>query len=86
MFVGSNNNKPLSQMNAVEKMNKIVDAIKSGKTLVFSTYIKCISISPKAFAKWEASGYPLFKVSGNSLMMASGKKYNCIDYCKITIH
>jgi len=73
-------------MNATEKMNKIVETIKSGKTLVFSTYLKHIAVSPKSLAKWEASGHQLFKVSGNSVMMASGKKYNCIDGCKITIH
>jgi hypothetical protein len=73
-------------MNATEKMTKIVDTIKSGQTLVFSTYLKHISVSPKTLAKWEASGHKLFKVSGDSVLMASGKNYNCIDGCKITIH
>ena len=73
-------------MNAQEKINKMVETIKSGKTLVFSTYLKNIAVSPKTLAKWDASGYQLFKASGDSVLMASGKRYDCIDGCKITIH
>jgi hypothetical protein len=73
-------------MSATDKMTKIIETIKSGRTLVFSTHLKHVQVSPKTLAKWEASGHNLFKVSGNSVFMARGKNYDCIDGCKITIH
>lgn len=73
-------------MTATEKLDRINELIGMGKTLIFSTYLKHAQVSPKAAATWKKNGWTMFKVSGNNLFMASGKKFVCIDGCKITVH
>lgn len=72
-------------MNAQEKLSKLLSVLSSGKTVYISTYLRCTKITAKHIAKFEEIGRPLFKVSGNSLFMSVGKRYDCIDYCKVTM-
>ena len=72
-------------MNATTKLAEIVKTIESGKTVTISTAWKAWEITPRTWAKWVASGHSLLKVKGESLYMARGKAYDCIDLCKFTV-
>lgn len=72
-------------MNAQQKIDKILTTVKEGKTIYISTALRSYKITQKTVNNWEKSGLQLFKVQGDSMMMASGKKWLCIDYCKFTV-
>ena len=72
-------------MESKEKLSKIIEALESGKTLFFSTCLKHIKVTPKTYKKWQKSGYELFKADSKSVYIAEGKKFSCIDGCKITV-
>ena len=72
-------------MTAAERLQSWIDAISSGKTLYVATYAKCWKIDSKTVAKFSKAGMPVLKAKGESLYMASGKSYVCIDYCGIRI-
>jgi hypothetical protein len=71
---------------ASEKFEAINKNLLAGKTVFIATYTKATKITPKTFKSWEASGHKLFKLAGNSLYMARGKKFDCIDYCSIVFN
>ena len=71
-------------MTAQEKLSAITESLANGGTVYVSNHLRHWEITPKAAAKWEAIGRPLFKVVANSLYMGSGKRYVCISYCAIT--
>jgi hypothetical protein len=71
-------------MNAAEKIGKIVETIKSGHTVYVTTATRSTKITPNTLKKWDEAGHELFRASGDSMYMASGNKFVCIDYCKIT--
>lgn len=51
--------------------------LSEGATVYISTYTKATKITPKRYASWP-SDRPLFKVSGSDLLMARGRRYDCI--------
>lgn len=69
---------------AAEKVAKLVAAIEAARTAYIPTYTRCYKITPATLASWKRSGLVLFKASGDSMMMAIGKKFVCIDYASIT--
>lgn len=71
---------------ASERLEYITNALNDGKSVIFSTYLRHIKVTPKTVASWKKSGHTLFKVSGDRLMMASGKNFICIDGCVINIY
>ena len=77
----SNDTKTTAQ----EKLDRILAGLSQGCVLYVTTYTKCIRITQRHVDKWAAAGRPLLKVTGNSLYMAVGKGYDCIDFCSIRI-
>ena len=71
---------------ASERLEYITNALNAGKSVIFSTYLRHIKVTPKTVASWKKSGHTLFKISGDRLMMASGKNFICIDGCVINIY
>ncbi len=78
-------NLPEEFATAAEVHGAILSALSQGRTVYISTCMRHTKVTPKTLASWNKSGYALFKVSGNNLMMASGRKFVCIDGCKITV-
>jgi len=72
-------------MTPSEKLSGIMDALESGRTVFISTHTHTTKVNLKALNKWRKAGYELFKASSKSLYMASGRKFVCIDYCRITV-
>lgn len=72
-------------MTAQQKIDKIINTVKEGKTVYISTSMRSYKITQKTLNIWGKLGLQLFKVEGNSMMMASGKHWLCIDYCKFTV-
>ena len=60
-------------------------AMKGGEVYITSA-TKSWKITKRAWNRFEKAGMPLLKVVDGSLYMASGRKYTCADYCKITAY
>lgn len=73
-------------LTAEQKLEKILEHLKLGRTIVISTYSKAGQVDQKSVDRFSKAGLPLFKVEGNSLFMARGKSYDCIDYCQFKIY
>lgn len=71
-------------MNAKDELAKMLDFLKAGGTIYISTHLRTTKVTQKHIDKFEASGRPLFKATADSLYMSVGKRYDCIDWCKIT--
>jgi hypothetical protein len=71
--------------NAAERLAKILEVLAAGRTVYISTALRAIKITGKNVKQFEAAGRPLFKTDGKSLYISAGKRYDCIDYCKITV-
>jgi hypothetical protein len=72
-------------MKAQERINKILNAVESGRTVYFSTPLRVWPVNLKTLNKFKSAGYDLFKVQGDSVMMRNGKKWFCVDGCKVTV-
>lgn len=72
-------------MNAKEKVEKLLDLIERGATVIFSTYTRGYKIDKKTVSRFSAAGIPVLKATEKSIFMASGKKYLCMDFCAIRI-
>lgn len=70
-------------MNAQQKLEMIQSHINAGRTVFVSTALKSTRITPRTFANWARLGHELFKVKGDTLYMARGRSFDCIDYCAI---
>jgi len=60
-------------------------ALTAGCTVYVCTYTRATKITPACYARWQASGRPLFRASMSGAYMASGRTYVCIDYCSFRI-
>jgi len=70
---------------AKAKIDSMLAAIESGSVVYISTHTRSTKINKAALDRWTKAGLELLKASGESMYMASGRKFVCIDYCKITI-
>lgn len=68
---------------AQAKMDWITQSLNGGKTVYVCTYTRATKITKKTVDAWNNAGRPLFRVSGNSLYMGAGKRYDCIDFCAL---
>lgn len=68
-----------------ERHVAITTAIAAGQTVFVMTARGAIKVTPKTAAKWDAAGRPVFKFSKGSLFVASGRRYDCIDFNHIQI-
>jgi flagellar biosynthesis/type III secretory pathway chaperone len=71
-------------MTPQEKIDRILEAVESGKTVYISTATKNTKIDKKAIERFKKANAILFKADEKSMYMASGKKFVCIDYCRFT--
>lgn len=69
----------------IETLAWITDALSSGKTIYVSTATRITKVTPKIAQQFNAAGRPVFRASDKSLYMSVGRRYNCIDYCRITV-
>jgi hypothetical protein len=61
---------------ATDALDYIKSSIASGKTVYVQAGSRTTKITPQTYAKWEAAGRPLFKISNDgALLMASGSSY-----------
>ena len=76
-----------TEMNAAENLlAKINTAIASGKTVMFTTYGHATKVSPRTVKSWAKAGNELFRIEGDHLCIASGKKFVSVMGCKVTAH
>ncbi len=66
-------------MTGAEKITKIMEIINSGKTVQFRSGLSCINVDSKTVARFQKAGADLFRADGNSLYIASGRRWNCLD-------
>ena len=72
-------------MNAAEKLAKIHEVLTAGKTVYIQTSLRITKVTSKDVAKYAAVNRDLFKADSKSLYISAGKRYDCIDFCKITV-
>lgn len=72
-------------MTATDKLSKILETLKAGRTVYISTALRHIKVTARDVAKFDAIGRPLFKADATSLYISAGKRYDCIDFCRITV-
>ena len=73
------------KMTAQTKLDWIIARITEGRTVYVTTALRSTAISPKTFNNWASKGTDIVKVGKDgSLLMAEGRKYVNIDYCKIS--
>ena len=71
--------------NAKNKLDKILEVLAAGRTVYVRTCTRATKITQKNVRDFDAINRPLFKVSGDSLYISAGKRYDCIDFCTITV-
>jgi len=74
-----------SRKTPAELLAWITDALNSGKSVSVSTAFRTTRITPKTAQQFANAGRPIFRASEKSLYMAVGRRYDCIDYCQITV-
>ena len=67
--------------NAKELLQRILNHIENGGTVYICTPLRKTYINKKVNERFKKAGYELIKEKNNSLYLASGKKFVCIDYC-----
>lgn len=72
-------------MTAEKKLEAINNALEAGRTVYICNYNSAIKVTPKTAQRWAASGRPLFKISGDSLYIGAGKRYNCINWAELRV-
>ena len=72
-------------MTAKEKYTAIMNALQNDCVVTVSTMTTTRALYFRTLKKFMEAGVPLMKVSDNSLYLARGKHYDCIDYCKIQV-
>lgn len=70
-------------MTASQKLSDIESLIGSGKTVIIYTATRGTKITPATWTRWAKNGHALLKKKGESLYMASGNKFVCIDHARI---
>jgi hypothetical protein len=73
-----------TQQTPAEILSWITDALASNKTIYVATATRITKITPKVAQQFDAAGRPVFRASDKSLYMSVGRRYDCIDYCRIT--
>ena len=68
-----------------ETLAKMLDALATGKTVRVATAWRVTDITPKIAKKFADAGFPVFRASDKSVYMAVGRRYDCIDFCKIDV-
>jgi DNA-binding transcriptional LysR family regulator len=67
---------------ATQRLEAINAALARGRTIIVATHLVAYKVTPKTAAKFAAD-HPVFKVSGESLYMARGLHYDCIDHAHL---
>lgn len=70
---------------AAETLAWMLDALATGKTVRVATAWRVTDITPKIAKKFADAGHPIFRASDKSIYMAVGRRYDCIDFCKIDV-
>lgn len=68
-----------TKLTAEQKIEKILAIIASGKMVQFRSGLSCINVDAKTVKRFEKAGAELFKASGNSLYIARGRNWDCLD-------
>ena len=70
---------------ATDKLAKILEVLDAGRTVYIRTALRATKVTAQDVAKFNAIGRPLFKADAKSLYISAGKRYDCIDFCTITV-
>ncbi len=72
-------------MTGKEKAATIIEKIEAGFTVTISNHLRAWHLDLKILNRFRSAGHELIKGKGNSLYLARGRHFDCIDYCKITL-
>jgi len=79
--------RPWERVGSSASAGPVFDAIHAklgeGCTVLVATAARTTKVTPATAKRWERAGNQLFKATGSSLYMASGRSFVCIDGCAI---
>lgn len=68
-----------------DTFDRIKKALDEGGTLCVSNHYHAWIITHDMWLASLKRGIPAIKLSGRSIYVALGKRYHCIDYCRLTL-
>ena len=72
-------------MNKAQKLlNEINAHLDAGNSVTFTTRLRATRVTAATVKKWKKSGFDLFRIEGEHLCIASGKRFESVMGCKIT--
>lgn len=72
-------------MTNAEKLEKIVEAIEAGKTVIFANYLTHTEVSPKTYRSFRDAGLDMFRATENHLLVNMGKRFESVNGCKVMV-
>lgn len=69
---------------ARKKLAWINARLSEKRTVYISTSLHHTKVTPRTAASWAKTGDQLFKATKTGLYIRAGKRWDCIDFCKIT--
>ena len=74
-----------NKMTATDKLTKINEVLAAGRTVYIRTALRATKVTARDVATFDAINRPLFKATEKSLYISAGSRYDCIDFCTITV-
>lgn len=72
-------------MTPAQKLTKIVEAIESGKTIIFANYLTHTKVTPKTYRRFLAAGMDMFLATEDHLLVNMGKRFESVNGCKVMV-
>jgi len=71
-------------MEAAKKMEWITAALAAGRSVYVHSCTRVFKITPAIAKRFDKAGRPVFKITGTSLYMSNGNRYDCINFNPLT--
>lgn len=69
-----------------EKLEKIIEQIEAGKTIIFANYLTHTEVSPKTYRSFIKDGLPMFRATEDHLLVNMGKRgFQSVNGCKVMV-
>ena len=68
-----------------EYVAHLIAAIESGKKVYIATALSLTVLNMKTLQRFRSAGYELLVAKGDSIYLRSGRRLDCINFCRITV-
>ncbi|MFA6198968.1 MAG: hypothetical protein WC679_01015 [Bacteroidales bacterium] len=67
-----------------EKVDKLIKLLNENRTVYIQTIYRTIVVTKKTFDKFNNLNIELFKADNTGFYIRNGKRYDCLNGCKIS--